>query len=94
MVEEFIGIMVASIIVMRPCFHMAAQKVAGAIATLVPSTAARSTTLTPTGKLRTLSRAMGSQKGRGDREGFNIMETTDIEMQSHNQSAEGISGEV
>lgn len=92
MVEEFIGIIAASIIVMRPCFHMVAKSITGAITTYMPTTTGKSTTMTPTGRSRILSGTIESRKGRGDREGFNIMKTTDIEMESCRRSTEEILG--
>lgn len=95
MVEEFVGIIAACIIVMGPCFHMVAKKFTGAITTFIPTTSGRSTTLTPTGRSRTMSGTMDSRKVRGGRDGFNIMKTTEIEMESRNKSTENIlEGEV
>jgi hypothetical protein len=95
MVEEFIGIIAACIIVMSRCFHNAAKRFSGAITTFMPTMTGRSSTLTPTGRSRAMSGTIVSGKARGGRDGFSIMKTTEVEMESRNKSTENIrEGEI
>jgi hypothetical protein len=79
MVEEFIGIIAATIIVMRPCFHMVFTTVSGRTSTLF-STKKSSSGVT--------SESYGVEGDRGSKGFKQIVRTTEIEMNTRNRTTE------
>lgn len=78
MVEEFIGIIAATIIVMRPCFHL-----------LFTSASSHASGFFSTRKSATLSSYGGGVESGPDRnsKGFRqIVRTTEIEMETRNRT--------
>jgi len=78
MVEEFIGITAATIIVMRPCFHL-----------LFTATTQRTSGLFSTRKTADSGYGLGSGAHNKNSKGFRqILRTTEIEMESRNRTTE------
>lgn len=88
MVEEFIGIIAATIIVMRPCFYMLFHKIARFFLTYDETDKSLEVVHT-NGPLKINNRSGHSSMSKRDCDRFNrIMVTTDIELQSRNRSTD------
>jgi hypothetical protein len=89
MVEIFIAVIAAAIIVMRPCFHRVGKTV---INTVTHRTNANGdANAYPSSKASHIITVGGSRKDVKDREGFSrIAVTTEIEMESRTQSTEDL----
>lgn len=84
MVEEFIGIIAATIIVMRPCFHMLFRKITRLFAPY-EETAKSSEVVHTKGPLCMRDGTFHSSRSKANNR---FMVTTDIELQSRNRSTE------
>ncbi|KAK2590611.1 hypothetical protein QQS21_011713 [Conoideocrella luteorostrata] len=86
MVEEFVGILAATIIVMRPCFHIVIRKIAGPFTAEDDSSKSSASFVHTKGPLSLRSNTSQSQKSKRPLNNSHIVITTNIELQSRNMS--------